>query len=161
MEGGRTMDQGPRSLETDFAVAQPRRWWGLRPWKRHSTILSVVGFLFVLIGFGYMFAPPSEMRYRSLKVILDVAPIHVWGGLFVLAGLLSIVSSRWPPLAERWGYMVLTGMSSGWSATFLIGWMFFHSPAGNLIQAVIWGTLGFIWWAISGLPNPERSVGRQ
>ena len=154
------MDQTRRGLEENLSVEKSRRWWGLRPWKRHSTILMVVGFLFVLIGVGYAFSPPTEGRQRSLKVLLDIAPIQYWGGLFVLAGVMAMLSAKWPPFAESWGYMVLTGMSSGWSATYLMGWLFFNSPITNLGQSLVWGILGFMWWAISGLPNPERSEGR-
>lgn len=67
-----------------------------------------------------------------------------------------MMSTRWPPLAETWGYMVLTGLSSGWAATYLTGVIFFHAPATNLGQVFVWGCLGFMWWAISGLPNPEK-----
>lgn len=148
-------------LEEDRSITNSRSWWGLRPWKRHSTILMVVGFLFVLIGLGYAFSPPTEGRTNSLRVILQVAPIQVWGGMFVISGLLAMLSSRWPPLNNTWGYMLLTGISSGWSATYLTGWMFFGSPTANLGQCLVWGILGFMWWAISGLPNPEILEGRQ
>lgn len=149
------MDQGYGGLEED-GLMKPRKFWGLRPWKRHSTILMVVGFLFVLVGMQYALAPESKGRSEALYVILQVAPIQFWGGVFIFAGFMSMISSRWPPLAETWGYMVLTGLSSGWSATYLIGIIFFKSPAANITQVILWGSLGFMWWAISGLPNPER-----
>lgn len=158
MEGGRAMGEGRGGLEENLPIKHPRRWLGLRSWKRHSTILVVVGFLYVLIGLGYAFSPPTEGRTNSLKVLLQVAPIQFWGSLFMLAGLLAMLSAKWPPFAESWGYMVLTGTSSGWAATYLLGWGFFGSPTGNLGQALLWGILAFVWWAISGLPNPERSV---
>lgn len=152
------MGEGPGGLEENLPIVEPQKMWGLRPWKRHSTILLVVGFLFVLIGLGYILAKPMEGRTASLRVILQVAPIQFWGALFVLAGLLSMLSSRWPPMTETWGYMVLTGTSSGWAATYLLGWLFFHSPVTNLGQAAVWSILAFMWWAISGLPNPEKIV---
>lgn len=151
------MDQGRGGLEKDPNMTKPR-WLGLRPWKRHSTILMVAGFLYIPIGLGYALSPATEGRTNSLKVILQVAPIQVWGGAFVLAGVLAMISSRWPPLTETWGYMVLTGISSGWAATYFLGWAFFHSPPTNLGQTFIWAVLAFLWWAISGLPNPEKIV---
>lgn len=152
------MGEGSGELEEDSPVAKSHKLWGLRPWKRHSTILMVVGFMFVLFGFGYIFSKPTEGRTASLQVILQVAPIQFWGTLFVLAGLLSMLSSKWPPLTETWGYMVLTGISSGWAATYFLGWAFFHSSVTNLGQSVVWSILAFMWWAISGLPNPEKIV---
>ena len=135
-----------------------RRFWGLRPWKRHSLILTVSGLLYVLVGFLYMTAPPSRNREIALKVVLQVAPIETWGGIFIFSGVLAIISSRWPPFAETWGYMVLTGMSSGWAATYLLGILFFHAPNTSVSQVLLWGMMAFMWWAISGLLNPDKTV---
>lgn len=134
------------------------RFRGLRPWSRHGLILVVAGFLYVLVGFQYMLAPPSAGRNSALKVILEIAPLQVWGGLFILAGLLSIVSSRWPPMSNAWGYMVLAGLSAGWAATHLTGILFFHAPGATSTQVILWGCLGFMWWAISGLLNPDKTA---
>lgn len=150
------MDQERGGVEENPPMMKIRRWWGLRPWKRHSTILMVVGFLFVLIGIQYTMARPSPGREIALAVILQVAPLDFWGGVFIFAGVLSMISSRWPPLAETWGYMVLTGLSSGWSATYLTGMIFFKAPLTSITQVILWGTLAFLWWAIAGLPNPEK-----
>src|ERR1044072_4039150 len=114
LEGGRTMGEEHGDLEENLHLAKARRLWGLRPWKRHSMIVTVGGFLYVLIGFLYVRSPPSPGRQLAFKVVLQVAPIQVWGGVFMLAGFLSMISARWPPFSEKWGYMVLTGMSSGW-----------------------------------------------
>lgn len=158
MEGGGTVDKGRGRLEENRSMTKSQRWWGLRPWKRHSTILVVVGFMFVLAGIQYIVAKPSKAREEALYALTQFAPVQFWGGLFVLAGLSAMISTRWPPLAETWGYMVLTGLSSGWAATYLTGVIFFHAPTTNLSQVIIWGCLGFMWWAISGLPNPERTA---
>lgn len=158
MEGGRAMDKGHGGLEENLSMRKPHRWWGLRPWKRHSTILSVVGFLFVLTGIQYVFGTPSKAREEALRALTQFAPVQFWGILFMAAGLSAMISTRWPPLAETWGYMVLTGLSSGWAATYLTGIIFFHQPTTNYSQVIIWSSLGFMWWAISGLPNPERTV---
>jgi len=134
------------------------RYWGLRPWKRHSTILMVVGFLYVLIGFLYIVSEPSKGRTQALAVVLQVAPIGFWGGVFMLAGALAMISSRWPPFSETWGYMVLTGLSAGWGATYLMGILFFKAPSLSYSQVLIWSILAFMWWAISGLLNPDKTA---
>jgi hypothetical protein len=152
------MDQGSGGLEEDLDITKSRQWWGLRPWKRHSTIQMVVGFLFVLAGTQYIIAKPIPGREIALAVVLQVAPLHIWGIVFVIAGLLSMLSSRWPPFAETWGYMVLTGLSSGWAASYFTGIVFMNAPASNVSQVIIWGCLAFIWWAVSGLPNPDAVV---
>lgn len=135
-----------------------QRFWGLRPWKRHSTILMVVGFLFVLTGINYIVAKPTEGRQKALAVILQLAPIQFWGILFVVAGALAMVSSRWPPMTETWGYMILTGLSSGMAMTYLTGIAFLGAPSANFGQVILWSCLGFMWWAISGLLNPDKTA---
>lgn len=136
-----------------------RRFWGFKPWRRHSLILAVAGFLYSLVGFLYAASPANPGRRRSLSFLLDIAPQQFWGGLFITVGVLTVLSSVWPPIAENWGYTLLTGLSAGWSAVYLMGVLFFHSPAAtNGTQAVLWGTLAFMWWAISGLVNPDTVV---
>ena|ERR1044072_354671 len=146
------------SMEKNLRLTRLRRLWGFHRWTRHSTILMVVGFLFVLVGVQYILTKPSPGREIALAVILQVAPIQFWGSLFIVAGLLSMLSSRWPPMTETWGYMVLTGLSSGWAATYLMGIIFFDSPATNTTQVILWGCLAFLWWAISGLLNPDKTA---
>jgi hypothetical protein len=155
MEGGGTMVEDSGDM-AEYGSVRPRLW-GLRPWKRHSLILMVGGFLYALIGFLFFQLPPNPGRESSLKVVLQVAPLEFWGSVFMFSGLLSMISSRWPPFSEKWGYMVLTGMSSGWASTYLLGVIFFDSPSGNWFQALVWSVLAFMWWAISGLSNPDHS----
>lgn len=135
-----------------------RRLWGLRPWKRHSLILMVVGVLYGLVGFQYIISDAIPSRQSALYVVLQAAPMEFWGGLFIFAGVLSMISSRWPPFAETWGYMVLTGMSTCWSLSHLTGILFFGASPAYSTQVVLWGCLAFMWWAISGLLNPDKTA---
>jgi hypothetical protein len=135
-----------------------RKYVGVRPWMRHSLVLMVAGMVYALIGMSYILAEPTHARQVALQVALDNAPIQFWGFVFIAAGLLSIISSRWPPVAETWGYMVLTGLSAGWSATYFLGVVLMDSPTTNLSGSLSWGLLGFMWWAVSGLVNPGQAV---
>lgn len=139
-------------------VSLVRKWWGLRPWKRHSTILLVAGVLYSLIGYQYIIAPPNKTRDDSLVVLLQIAPLWVWGMTFLVGGVCACISSRWPPFTEVWGYMVLAGLSGAWMATYLVGFFFYHAPQSGLSGALLWGLLAFMWWAISGLLNPDTTA---
>lgn len=143
---------GEESGDMDENVV--RKFWGLRPWKRHSTILMVAGILYMLIGLQYIYGGPVAARDNSLTVILQFAPITVWGWLWVIAGLCALISSRWPPVSETWGYMLLTGLSAAWGATYLMGFLLYH-PRTSLSGAIVFGLLAFMWWGISGLVNPD------
>lgn len=133
-------------------------FFGFRPWKRHSLVLMVAGLAYVFVGLSYIIPDPTNARQEALVIALKWASMDTWGTIFVACGLVTTLSSRWPPLAETWGYTVLTGSSAGLSATYLFGVMFFDSPANNLSGFMIWGLMGFVWWAISGLVNPDHTT---
>jgi hypothetical protein len=115
------------------------------------------GVLYALIGLQYVYGAPNKTRDDSLVVTLQIAPIHFWGWIFFFSGIGALVSSRWPPVSETWGYMVLTGLSAAWSATYLMGFVFFHART-SLSGVIVWGLLAFMWWGISGLLNPDRTA---
>lgn len=132
--------------------------WGIRPFKRHSLVLMVAGVFYAATGVVYILAEPTANRKIALDVALNFFPLEFWGSVFVCAGLLAFISSRWPPVADTWGYMVLSALSAGWSATYAWGVIFEDSPADNLTGAIQWGLFAFLWWGISGFVNPDKTV---
>jgi hypothetical protein len=139
-------------------VHKLNEWFHLRPWKRHSLVLLVTGLVYVFIGIAYITTGPRQSRTVALQIALDWWSLDVWGGVFILSGLLAILSSRWPPFSETWGYFVLTGLSAGWSGFYATGVIFGDSPTSNLNGALSWGLIAFLWWAISGLTNPTTVI---
>lgn len=133
-------------------------WRGIRPWKRHSLVLFIAGLVYILIGFSYMAVEPGPGRRAALQFALDWWPLNVWGFIFVLAGIMSIISSRWPPISETWGYTVLTGLSAAWSSFYGFGVIFGDAPTSNLSAMLTWGVIAFLWWAVSGLVNPMDEI---
>lgn len=135
-----------------------KHFWGFRPFKRHSLVLMVAGVFYALTGLVYLTTPVTKARAEAIKVALNYFPIEFWGSVFIIAGLLAFISSRWPPVADTWGYMVLSGLSAGWSATYAAGVILEHSPSTNLTGTIVWGLLAFLWWAISGFVNPDKTI---
>lgn len=131
-----------------------RRYWGVRPWTRHSLVLLVAGLVYMAIGFTYYQAETSSSRELALSVILEYVEFKTWGIVFMLAGASAAISARYPPVAEKWGYMVLTGLSAGWAAAYAVGILVADSPWFNLTAVLLWSLVSFLWWAISGLLNP-------
>jgi hypothetical protein len=136
-------------------VNTPRRWWALRPWRRHSLVLLVAGVVYVMIGVGYIFTPTNPQRQAALHVPLALFPLCVWGSVFIAVGLLAILSARWPPASESWGYTTMSGLSSLW-AMFYVWGMIFGGSSTNITGASLFALLAFMWWAISGLRNPDE-----
>ena len=153
------MGEDRGNVEGNFHMKPDRSLWGIRhEWKRHDVILCVGGLLYILVGVYYISTRGAQGRFNSLEILLRVAPMPFWGGVFVFAGLLSIVSSRWPPFAETWGYVVLTSLSAGWATAYLTGYAFASAPSTNLISTSVWGLFAFVWWAVSGLLNPDKTA---
>lgn len=131
---------------------------GIREFKRHSLVLLVAGTVYILIGVSYIATDLSPPRANALDIALRWLTIDQWGAVFIMSGLLAILSSRWPPFSETWGYTVLTGLSSGWAAFYVVGVLFADAAATNLTASLSWGVIAFLWWAISGLVNPEDTI---
>ena len=133
-------------------------WRGVRKFERHSLVLAVAGTIYILIGISYLVSDPTPQRVAALHYALYVLPYNQWGWVFIVVGVLACVSSRWPPVSDTWGYQALTGQSVAWSAFYLFGVIFYDSSSSNYSAALLWGMLGFMWWAISGLVNPNNVV---
>lgn len=136
------------------AVHNPRSLYGLRPFRRHSLVLLVLGGVYVLIGLAYGLSPTTPERSVSLHVALQIMPMGYWGALWIVIGSLGMISSRWPIPSEKWGYSVLSGMSALWACFYAWGPILYGAPVGMLSAALAWGMVSFLWWAISGLINP-------
>lgn len=134
------------------------RWFGVRPWSRHSLVLMVAGLVYTFIGIAYMVAVVEPERLISIRAGLRVMPLDGWGALFVLVGLGSMISAKWPPAAETWGYMALTGLSSAWASVYGLSILLEDAPPSGFTSTALWFLMAFLWWGISGLMNPERVV---
>lgn len=143
---------------TRIAHLMREHLWGLRPFKRHSLVLMVAGIGYILTGSNYILATPTHARKEALVVALRWFPLDFWGTIFIIVGLASVISARWPRVSESWGYMLLTALSAGWSATYAMGVITEGAPVANLTAVLQWGLLAFLWWAIPGFVNPDKTV---
>lgn len=131
------------------------KWAGLRPIRVHSVVLTVAGCVYILVGVTYLTGEATPERIRSLIYALMWFNYHDWGWVWIGVGLLSIISSRWPPFSETWGYMVLTGQAMAWALFYGAGVVFADTPTSNLNGVLVWGLLGFMWIMVSKLVNPQ------
>jgi len=131
-------------------------WRGFRKFERHGLVLFVAGIIYVLVGVAYALADPTPARLESLKYAVTILSYNNWGYVFIFIGLLAMVSSKWPPISETWGYQALTGQSTAWCGFYLTGILFGGAPWSGITGALLWGILGFMWWAVSGLVNPRH-----
>lgn len=142
------------------AVLHPREYrWGLRPWRRHSMVVLVAGCVYIATGATYMVTEPAGSREEALALALNLMPLPAWGVVWVAVGVLAVVSSRWPPASETWGYSALSSLAAWWSACYAVG-VLGGAANQSVSGALIWGLVAFNWWGIAGLWNPDPSLVR-
>ena len=142
------------------ALTRPREYeWGLRPWRRHSLVVLVAGFAYIAIGATYLLTEPVESRESALALALNLAPMSAWGVVWIAVGVLAVISARWPPASETWGYATLSGLAAWWSACYALG-VALGAENQSMSGALIWGLVAFLWWAIAGLWNPDHTLVR-
>lgn len=149
-----------------FAAAYHlQRLWGVKPWTRHGLVLMVGGIAYMAIGISYILAEPNPSRELALQFALHPLGMNIefssWGWWFLITGVITSVSSRWPPVSRTWGYTMLTGLSSAWGLFYLAGVWPGDAPLTNISGAILWGVVGFMWWAISGLVDPVTPNGKR
>lgn len=142
------------------ALLHPREheWWSLRPWARHSLVLAVSGSIYMLVGVSYLIAGANPAREQALALALSWWSLDVWGAIWVLVGGVAVLSARWPPASETWGYTLMTGLSAAWASFYLFGVLLFGAPLQGLSSVLVWALIAFVWWAISGLVNPDKEA---
>ncbi|QAU06269.1 hypothetical protein SEA_RICKMORE_34 [Gordonia phage Rickmore] len=135
-------------------------WYKTKPWDRHGLILVTVGIIYTAIGIMYSLQPTTELRAQNLKYALSIMPYLGWCIGFVLVGILTVVTSRWPLAPKSLGYSVLSGWTAAWAGFHVIGGIAADNTA-YIASGFAWAMIGFLWWAISGLISPpkERMTG--
>lgn len=128
-------------------------YWSFGVITRHSLILVVAGLSYVAMGFSIEFIVPGNNRWQSLVIARNVMPLDCWGYVFMTSGFLVALLAHWPNRSRTWGYTILTGLAVGWSMMYFLGAFFIDRPGSNISFGFVWGLQGFVWWAISGLPD--------
>lgn len=125
-----------------------------RPWTRHGLVLFLAGLVYIGVGITYI-QTGSEERLQGLKLALMWMPLDGWGLVWILVGLLAILSTRWPPTAKTWGYSIMSALATAWACFYFVGVAFMGAPGNQIHSVLTWGLIAILWWAISGLFAPE------
>lgn len=136
-----------------------RHYVGVRPWTRHSLVLLIAGMVYILIGFVYVKTPDGGPTWEALAFAREWFDLDQWAFLWIVVGGLAVISARWPPVAETWGYMALTALAAGWGSFYFLEVIFGDSTIGTAGVGLVWYLVAFLWWAISGLISPQKIGG--
>lgn len=148
------LDRQVKEILNTETPALPR-WSATKPWDRHGLILAVAGSAYIFIGVLFATSPETRLGQASLNVL----PGNIWYFGFVIAGIISATSSRWPNRPRTLGYSALTGWTAACGGLYLFTG-FADNSTSFIAMGIVWGVLAFLWWAISGLISPPNERGR-
>lgn len=115
---------------------------------RRGAYLLIKSTVYLTHGWLFLTEPATPALRAALRLPLSVAPLKVWGAVWLAAGLVAAVSAfAGDPRRDRWGFLALIAVGSFWAAAY--GWA---AVAGWSAGTFARGLLGFAFYAaISGV----------
>lgn len=120
---------------------------------RRGAILLCYGVVWAIIGYGQITAPAPDLR--GLRLLLQMMPLDVWGWIWVVSGLIAIVSAWLPPEKDWPGFLALPLMVLPWTVSYLLAWILGDYPRGWL-ASVVWGAIAAPVLVVAGWREPPR-----
>lgn len=120
---------------------------------RRGAILLSFGFIWVASGYGRIVQPQPDQR--GLKLLLDLAPLTVWGWLWVAAGLIAVVSAWLPEGADWPGFLALPLVLLPWMLSYVATWLLGDYERG-WVAALVWGAAAVPVLVVAGWREPPR-----
>lgn len=132
-------------------------WLAVRPWQRHSIVLLMGGLVYLNQGQVYLRVRLTDDRAAGLAAALHLTggSAKPWGALWVVVGLMALVSTVWPPQSKTWGYTALAAMSAFWGSVYGLSTLLLGAPPNNYTGLGVWWLVAVLWWGVSGLVNPD------
>lgn len=120
---------------------------------RRGTILTCYGIVWVLYGYAQQVTPQADQR--GLKLLLNLAPLSVWGWCWIVAGIIALVSAWAPPGLDAAGFVSLVAVVLPWTFTYLATWLLGDYPRG-WVAAAIWALITVPVLVVASWPEPAR-----
>lgn len=106
--------------------------------------LSLVGIVWILIGVA-TYADPD--RDPAQILLVEYLPLWLRIVLWVGAGVVALVTSWWPPGADRFGFMALIAPAMIRAGSYGWSWLTYWLTGGELGDKQAWID-GLAWFAI-------------
>lgn len=125
---------------------------------RRGALLSLKGVMATGYGAGQIATPTGDRK--GLTLLLKVMPLHCWGGVWIIAGVIALIFA-WLPQGRDWpGFVAVWLIASGWAGAYLVSWWPLQETPKGWVLALIFGAFGTVNLVAIGWdepPVPARS----
>ncbi|MFJ5967872.1 hypothetical protein [Streptomyces sp. NPDC093060] len=120
---------------------------------RRGAILLCYGTVWALYGYGVLISPqPNQL---GLNLAIQLLPLQVWGVLWIIAGVIALVSA-WLPSGFDWpGFLALPVIVLPWMTSYFVAWLQGDFTRG-WIAAAVWAAIAVPVLVVAGWPEPPR-----
>jgi len=125
----------------------------MRMLGRRGAILLSYGTVWALVGYAQLVTPQPQQP--GLHLALDLLPLQVWGWLWIVAGLIALVTAWLPQGADWAGFLALPLIVLPWWLSYLTAWLQGDFPRG-WVAAVVWAAIAFPVLVVAGWREPAR-----
>lgn len=116
--------------------------------------LTSLGTVWVLYGYSIVTAPLPDTS--GVRILLHLAPLSVWGWLWMCAGAAALVAAWLPQGQDAFGFVALLVIVLPWMLSFLLSWKPLGDNPRGWIGAVVWGAMTALVWVTLRWPEPAR-----
>jgi len=139
------------------AVSRASRRLGYR-----GCALLVCGVGWIIYGAGLL-ADPRFSITRGVAALTRVAPMPVWGWVWMASGVLCVLAAPLPSRRDWWGWLAASAMPSVWAVAYSGARALGTLPQGwysGIVWAVFPGLIGILAVATRRVVYLSREVAR-
>jgi hypothetical protein len=121
---------------------------------RRGAALFVLGFVFIMRGFGYIADPPlpRDTEIGSHVVLAQIMPISAWGVVWMFVGLLAVVQAF--AVRKDWhAFAAVHGISLAWAVG--MGLAYLELGGNRWVSPATWFLIVAWVQIIAGWPEYE------
>lgn len=121
---------------------------------RRGAFLILFGVVYLLLGFSYATTPVTPVMRTTLKLALNVAPLWVYGLMWLAAGTVAVISGAFlSPVRDAAGFVCAVIAPTLWAAVYLAAWVDHDAPR-MWVAAALYAAVAGAVSVVSGMANP-------
>lgn len=122
---------------------------------RRGAFLVLFAVVYALIGYSYLTLSPASVKAvrMSLHWALNVAPLPVWGWVWIATAVIAAASGLFAPGRKAAGFVAGVVMPVLWGLANLAAWISRDVPRG-WVSAAIYAALAAAVGVVAGMPEP-------